>query len=640
MDGWMGTILRVNLSSGKIEKELLSDELRLNYIGGRGINSRILYKEVKPGVDALSGDNVLIFGTGSLVGTIAPSSGRMTITAKSPLTGILGDSNVGGHFSLELKRAGFDHIILTGKAERPVYLWIDDDHVELKPADHLWGRTTSETEDIIRRELGDGAVKIASIGPGGENLVRYACVICNTFDAAGRTGMGAVMGSKNLKAVAVRGTKGIKVARPDAFMELTLRLQERIVNAPIYKGLTEYGTPVFAGWLSSRGAASAQNGQTNVWPDFAKVDARTLKREYYVGQWACSTNCARHCKHAWAVKKGPYAGIRGGCIEWATIASFGYGCLISDPAVLLKVTNLCDDYGLDVMDMGSAVAAAMEWYEKGLVTKKETDGVDLRWGDGEVVIEMIHKVAKKEGFGDLLAEGAARAAKRIGWGADKYVAHSKGMGFGVGDDIRFWKGYALNMATSTRGGCHLRGMPGHETAGEVMKTPPEILEKKFGTAEAGDPSSYNKASLVVYHQNLCALADSLQICKFVTEWDGEAVDIRDLADLFSLATGIEMDEKTITEAANRIYTVERAFLVREGITRKDDILAGRWGSEPIPDGPLKGERIDPDKFNKLLEEYYKLRGWDSMGIPIAANLLSLGLKDVAEELKKTRAEAG
>ena len=630
MYGWMGTILRVDLTSGKIEKEPLSDRLRLNYLGGRGINSRILYDSVGPEVDALSPENILVFGTGTVVGTIAPSAGRITVTAKSPLTGILGDANAGGHFSAEMKRAGYDHIVFTGKTDRPAYLWIENDHVELRPAGHLWGKTTSETDDEIHRELGDPMIKIASIGPGGESLARCASVMFQICHAAGRTGMGAVMGSKNLKAVAVRGTKGVKVAHPGPFMRLSQNLHERIINSPVYKGLAYYGTPYFTAGQYKMGWLAIKNAQTNEWDDVLKLGHRVLKRDYFVKELACAA-CPRHCNQAWVVREGSYAGLRGAKIEYGAIAGLGHGCLITDFGAVAKMNALCDDYGLDVLELGHTLNTAMEWYEKGLLTKEDTDGIDLSWGNAEAAIEVIHKVARREGFGSLLAEGAVRAAEQIGRGANRYIAvHSKGMTYGM-DDVRAIKGYALSIATSTRGADHLRGMPGLEMIPKAST--PEILEKRFGTAEAGVPSSYKKAPLVVYTQNLCTLADCLELCKYSTEFQGETINIEDIAGLFSLATGVDMDEKAMSTAAERIYTVERAFLVREGITRKDDTLNGKWNSEPIVGGPSTGERIDPEKFDKLLDEYYQLRGWDSMGIPTASTLSALGLEDITEEIR-------
>lgn len=630
MYGWMGTILRVDLRSGEIEKEPLSDRLRLNYLGGRGINSRILYDGVGPEVDALSPENVLIFGSGTVVGTLAPSAGRITVTAKSPLTGILGDGNAGGHFSAEMKRAGYDHIVFTGKAERPVYLWIKNDHVELRPAEHLWGETTEKTDQVIHQELGDPAIKIAAIGSGGENLVKYASLIFENCHAVGRTGMGAVMGSKNLKAVAVRGTQGVRVAHPKAFMGFVEKLQQIIINTPGYDGLATYGTPNGTIGAHSVGLQTCKNSLTNIWIEIERLDHRLLKRDYFVKTLACSA-CPRHCNQAWVIREGPYAGTRGAKIEYSAVGLFGCGCLISDFSAIAKMNSLCDEYSLDIIEIGVALNAAMEWYERGLITKEDTGGIDLTWGNAEGVIEIIHKIARREGFGNLLAEGTLKAAEQVGQGADQYVTtHSKGMSQGTAD-ARALKGYALSHATSTRGACHLRG--GFAEALDPSPAMRKTCKERFGTEEAAIASSYNKATVTDYSQNLCTLTDCLELCRFNTEYAGVAIDIKALGDLFSLATGVEMDEKAMSTAAERIYAVERAFLVREGMSRKDDVLGGKWGSEPTPDGPLQGERIDPEKFNKLLDDYYQIRGWDSMGIPTVSTLLALGLEDIAEEIR-------
>jgi aldehyde:ferredoxin oxidoreductase len=623
----MGTILRVDLTSGKIEKEPLSDWLRLNYLGGRGINSRILYDSVGPGIDALSPENVLIMGTGTVVGTIAPSAGRITVTAKSPLTGILGDGNAGGHFSVEMKRSGYDHIIVTGRADRPVYLWVEDDNIELRPAENLWGMTTVEASDEIHKELGDTKIKIASIGPGGENLVKYASVMFENCHAVGRTGMGAVMGSKNLKAVAVRGTKGVQVAHPSEFMRLAKELQEEIVNHPSYKGLADFGTPNGTIGAHRMGLQTCKNSITNQWSEVEYLDHRLLKKDYYVKSLAC-TACPRHCNQAWVVRNGPYAGARGSKIEYSAVGLFGCGCLISDFSAIAKMNSLCDDYSIDVIELGVTINAAMEWYEKGLITKDDTDGIDLSWGNDRGVIDMLNKVARRDGFGNILAEGALKAAEQVGQGAENYVTtHCKGMSQGTAD-ARMLKGYALSHATSTRGADHLRG----GLAPDPSPAKRKIYKEKFGTEDAAIPGSYNQSTVTVYSQNMCTLTDCLELCRFNTEYAGLSIDINTIGKLFSLVTGVEMDEKAMSTAAERIYAVERAFLVREGITKKDDVLGGKWGNEPVPDGPGKGDSIDPIKFDKLLHEYYQVRGYDSMGIPTASTLSALGLDDIAKEI--------
>jgi len=366
-----------------------------------------------------------------------------------------------------------------------------------------------------------------------------------------------------------------------------------------------------------------------VWPEIEKLDHTVLKRDYFIKSLACSA-CPRHCNQALVVKEGPYAGTRSTKLEYAAIAVFGCGCLISDFSAIAKLNSLCNDYSIDVIELGITLNAAMEWYEKGLITKDDTDGIDLSWGNAEGVIEMINKVAKREGFGNLLAEGAVRAAEQVGGGADRYITvHSKGMTMCTAD-VRPLKGYAFSQATSTRGADHLRGGLAEEP--DPSPATRKIYKERFDTEGAAVASSYDKATVTVYSQNLNTLTNCLELCKSNTEPNGVPIYMKDLADLFSLATGVGMDEKAMATAAERIYAVERAFLVREGITRKDDVLKGKWGDEPVPDGPFKGEMIDPEKWDKLLDEYYQVRGWNSMGIPTASTLSSLELEDIAEEI--------
>jgi aldehyde:ferredoxin oxidoreductase len=330
------------------------------------------------------------------------------------------------------------------------------------------------------------------------------------------------------------------------------------------------------------------------------------------------------------VREGPYAGARGSKIEYAAIAVFGCGCLISDFSAVAKMNSLCDEYSIDVIEFGITLNAAMEWYEKGLITRDDTDGIDLSWGNDEGAIEMINKVVRREGFGNLLAEGAVRSAEKIGRGAINYITvHSKGMSMCTAD-VRPLKGYALSQATSTRGADHLRGGFAEEPNPNMSTR--KIFKERFGTEEAAIASSYNKSAVTVYSQNLNTLTNCLELCKSNTEPNGVPIYMKDLAHLFSLATGVEMDEKAMATAAERIYAVERAFLVREGVTRKDDVLRGKWGDESVPDGPFKGEIIDPEKWGRLLDEYYQVRGWDSMGIPTTSTLSALGLEDIARDI--------
>ena len=628
MNGWADRLLIGDLSTGKIEIEALGEKLKRGYLGGRGINSRLLYKETQPGIDPLSPENPLIFGTGPLSGTLAPAS-RFTVTAKSPLTGILGDANSGGGFSAELKWAGYDHILFRGASPKPVYLYIQDDHVELRDASDLWGRTVLETETAVQEELKEPGLEVAGIGQAGENQVRLACVIGSAYRAAARTGMGAVMGSKKLKAIAVKGTRGVPVARPAELLKLMGEIYQKIQSSPTYARLSTYGTSGLTAMLGERGYTSVRNMQESgsvSWIDQISPDAMM---KYFTKNKSC-VGCSIHCGHFFEVKEpGPYAGEKGGGIEFGTIGPFGTHCGVSYAPAHFRLNNLCNYYGIDVLGFCTVLGFAMEWYQRGIIDRDDLDGIDLEWGNHEAAMEMLHKVVRREGFGSLLADGAVQAAQKLGRGAEKYVTHSKGLEWGHAD-IRAFKGYALNQATGTRGADHLRGIPG----GELLGIPPEEAQQKFGSPEAGSPTSYEKSRLVLYYQNLCTLSDALELCKFNTDVLRQGIGVSEMSRMLETATGMELDEDALVEIAERIYAVERAFLVREGVTRADDAVMGKQGNESVVSGPFKGERLDPEKFNRLLDEYYTLRGWDlETGSPTRKRLEELDLNDVADELE-------
>ncbi|MGA2670242.1 MAG: aldehyde ferredoxin oxidoreductase family protein [Dehalococcoidia bacterium] len=612
MYGYMGTILRVDLTSGKTEKQSLSEELIDNYIGGRGINAKILYDEVKVGLDSFDPESRLIFGTGPLSGTPL-ASGRINITAKSPITNILGDSNAGSHFGPEMKYTGYDHIVFTGKADKPVYLWIENDDVQIRDGHHLWGKMTQETQRLIKEELRDPYIQVACIGPAGENLVRPSSILVGSYGACGRTGMGAVMGSKNLKAVAVRGTKGVKIAEPDTFRRLALDLKRRMMENPLYPAFSTYGTCMLLDGTYARGTIAFRNAQqTGAWAGYDGINAETLHQKYVTKKIGCF-GCVNHCRSWFEIKEGPYTGLSGVLFEYATQSGFGALCDISYAPALCKAYCLCNEYGLDQSEVGQMIAAAMEWYERGWVSREDTDGIELTWGNYEAAIEIIHKIANREGIGDLLAEGGLRAAKKVGKGAEDTITHSKGQVRTTGD-LRGSNAYLLGLATATRGADHLRGSK---------------PTKALGSYE-------NQAKVVYETQTVDTLADALEVCKFTTPMLEMELSIERMAGLFGAATGIKKDEDEMREIADRIWTVERAFIVREGITRKDDILVGRFANEPVHGGPLNGLVLDQTKWNEMLDEYYDLVGWDkNTGIPSRAKLEALGLYKIADELWKT-----
>jgi aldehyde:ferredoxin oxidoreductase len=633
MYGWMGKVLRVDLSNGSIRSEALDSALSRRFIGGRGINSKILYDETGPETISLAPDNVIVFGTSPLTGTTAPSAPRCTVSAKSPLTGILGDANFGGFFSTQLKRAGFDHVVITGKAAAPVFLQISGGKALVRDAADLAGRSTHEAEERLKQMFPGRNIQVVCIGPAGENLVSTACVV-HGHNVAGRTGMGAVMGSKNLKAiVVVGGAQKVRIADPGTYRQVVRRLRQKIKKSPFYNMFATYGMAGPLAIENEAGILSVRNfSQAGGFEQVEQVTCETLARQFYIGSKSCF-GCSVGCMKEWEVKTGPYAGEKGTKIPEGCNAPNGPTCGNAYAPSLFKIYSLCNQYGIDVLDFGCLMSYVMDWYEHGILSQEETDGLAFTWGNYEAMIAMIPKIARREGFGAILADGAVRAAQRIGRGAERYINHCKGMVIG-GQDIRGLKGTALTFATATRGCDHLRGSNMLEIPiGGKALISPEEAQQRFGSARILEPDSYEKAGPVVYFQDIYTLADSLQICKFTTSHNGHGINIQDMADLYAAATGHEADEAGMREIAGRIYAVERSFAVREGITKSDDFLQGKWATEQTRGGPFDGARLDRDKFRSMLEDYYRLRGWDpATGIPAQQTLQELGLAEIAHDL--------
>lgn len=614
---------RVNLSTGKIFAYRFDESLESMFLGGRGVNSALLYDEVAAGTDPFSPENRLIFGTGPLTGTLSPGSGRFTITSKSPLTGIHGDSNAGGFWGPELRFAGYDHLIIEGRANKPVYLWIDDGMIEILDAAHLWGKTTWETDLIIKEELDDPSIQVACIGPAGENLVRYACIINNLWRAAGRTGMGAVMGSKNLKAVAVRGTGTVFTAKPDELKEYVKELNDLLLSDPSYSLWSKYGTPGLINPANMLGILVTENDRRSTFEDAEKISGETFCEKYAVKSHACFS-CPVHCGHYYVADNSKI--IAGGGPQFAALANLGSRCCNSDLASILEMNTLCNQLGIDVCSAGVSLSFSMECFERKIISKFDTNGIELDWGNSESMILLIEKISRREGFGNILAEGAWRASQIIGNNSHKYAMTIKGAD-SPDYDPRALKGWGLAYAVSTRGGDHLRALP----ALELVNTPHEY--EKLGLPAAGDRFSYtNKAILVKWHEDVRAVADSLEICKFLTRTTLLSPEY--LAKLFELVTGASVTAGELLRSGERIINIERMFCMREGISRIHDTLPERYMKEPLPDGPGKGETIS---IEKTLDEYYTERGWDIItGNPTERKLDDLGLK---EFINKSKIEA-
>ena len=634
MYGWAGTLLRVDLGDGKARRTETAERLRHGLLGGRGVNSRLLYDHTGPQTHPLGPESLLIFGTGPLAGTLAPSCARCTVTAKSPLTGILGDANFGGFFARAMKKAGLDHIVITGRAPAPVYLHITSGATEIRDASHLWGLTIPEAEARLKQELCDPQAQIALIGPAGENMVYTACV-SHRYNVAGRTGMGAVMGSKNLKAVCVSGRGKIAVAHPEAFARERSTWLKKIKENPFTRFFSTFGSAGPLDKEDASGLLAVKNfSQAGGFEGVEMVSAGYL-RTFFTRSHACHA-CPVHCIQSFEVSEGPYAGTRGTKMPEGCNSSCGPSCGNSDPGSLFKLNNLANAYGLDILDFGLLTATAMDWYEHGIIDDTHTEGIQLNWGNHRSMVALMEKIALRRGFGALLADGAVRAAATLGPAAQELVSSCKGMVFG-GVDPRVIRGSALCYATGTRGGDHLRGGILIELPGPDGRTgiPPEEALEKYGTTDVLDPGSYNKSAAAVYNQDMYTIADCLEVCKFITAHNSFGITMDDMAAMLHAVTDLHLDCGAMHRTAQRVFTLERAYLVREGITPADDVLQGKWVKDAVKGGPYDGRTIEPDKWQGMLEDYYRARGWDAAsGIPTRQTLEMLGLADIADDLRQ------
>ncbi|PNV78390.1 MAG: aldehyde:ferredoxin oxidoreductase [Thermoproteota archaeon] len=622
MGGYMGRILRVDLSSGKIVDVETSKDLISKYIGGLGFVVRILWDEIDERTDPLGPENRLVIATGPLTGTMFPAAGRYQMGAKSPLTGVWGQSNSGGFFGPELKFSGYDAIIIQGRSERPVYLCIYDGKPEIKRADHLWGKNTYETADMIREELDDREVKIAAIGQAGENLVRYAAVINDHGRAAARSGMGAVMGSKKLKAIAVRGFGSVKVADMDGFMKLYDELHERMLSHPYTPDRVKYGTTSLVELMNAIGRLPTYNMQQGVFEYYEEISGERLRELYFVkphADMACLQRCGR------IVRTGGRYEMFGKGPEYEALDSFGARCGVRNLEAVIYANHLANLYGMDAISAGASISWAMECYEKGIITKEDA-GVDLSWGNYEAVIQLIHDIAFRRGFGNILAEGSYRASRIIGRGSEKYAMHVKGLEISA-QDGRAQQSSGLTHATAARGADHLTSLSCLEERGYANVAAERYGEDKV--KDLVDPlSTKYKGMLVKDLEDLYALGNSLIICWYEVGWP-PVFYFDEMAEALHVVTGVDLFSSVsyVREAAERIVILRRMFNIREGLRRKDDTLPERFLREPMPSGPAKGHVC---RLDEMLDEYYEHRGIDkTTGIPKDETLIRLGLGDLA-----------
>ncbi|MEE8469756.1 MAG: aldehyde ferredoxin oxidoreductase family protein [Dehalococcoidia bacterium] len=617
-----GTILQVDLSEGKISREPTASYSDA-FVGGRGINIKILYDSVPPEIAPLDPANVLIFGAGPLAGSPVSAS-RTEVTAKSPESGFLGSANFGGYFAPELKFAGYDHIVFTGRADKPVYLWIENERVEIRDASGVWGKDTYETQAIIRSEVGPEA-QVACIGQAGENLVHFATIQHGLGHAAGRTGLGGVMGSKNLKAIVVRGTKEISIADPEKYLSIVQQLHQEMRSNRGIQHEQKWGVS-FAQDAEKMRAAKGKVPRPVFSSDvFLKYGPKRT------GCFGCSTQCM----DLYSVKAQG-----GGAISCSLYVNPFYTVRNDDLDVLLECSLWAQRYGVDSISAMGIVAFLMELHEHGVITAKDTDGIAMEWGSKEAILGMFKKIVYREGFGDVLADGILPAADRIGRGARDYANHMKGMPLyesRTAESLIPAKGHALSMAMSPRGDTMRARATSYEA--DALGSSSEAREKAkriAGTEKAAIREEYEgKPELVIYSEDVITINDCLSACKYMSTFLNLPFDEKYQAALFSVGTGIETSEEMLFDLAKKVRNLERAFCVREGMTRDTDSLPKRFMDRPVEQGPDKGAVLKSDEFEKMKSRYYALRGWDiATGIPTREALEQTGLGDVAEDLDR------
>ncbi|WP_094550617.1 aldehyde ferredoxin oxidoreductase family protein [Petroclostridium xylanilyticum] len=610
MKGYMGKILRIDLKNNAIWHEPLEEKKARMFIGGSGLGAKYLLDECDPNVDPLSPGNPLIIMTGPFCGTKVPTSGRHAVVTKSPLTGIFAESDVGGTWGYKFKKSGFDGIIIKEKASKPVYIWIDDGKVEIHDASNLWGKDTREVDAILRQQYGDD-IEVMSIGVAGEKLVRFAAMITDGKDAraAGRCGVGAVMGSKNLKAIVVRGTMDVEVY-DDALLSKSIKeISPKIVKSSA--GMNKYGTASGVIGHESYGNFPVKNWTQGRWPEGAeKISGQKMAETILTGNYRCK-NCIIGCGRKIKIESGPYAGVDGAGPEYETLGTLGSLCLIDNLEAIAYANELCNKFGMDTISAGGVIAFAMEAFEKGIITEKDTGGLELKFGNHEAMIEMIKQIANREGLGRLLGEGVRLAAEEMGGLAREFAMHVKGLEFPA-HDPRAFNGLALSYATSNRGACHLAAFShGFERA---------LPMPELGYDKPHDRLTVEgKGEFIAKMQNVSGMYDSLKLCKFM--WSN-GMELHRLVEWVYAVTGWDYSFEEFMETGERIYNIKRLFNVKCGISRKDDTLPPRSLAQK-----RQGENVAVNlpHLGKMLSDYYEYRGWSEEGIPTEETLQKLSL---------------
>jgi aldehyde:ferredoxin oxidoreductase len=606
---WHNRVLFVNLTTQVSRVEPLNPQWRDDYLGSRGLASKYLMEMMDPAADAMSPENVLIFATGPLTGTMASTGGRYAVVTKGPLTNAIACSNSGGKFGAELKLAGYDMLILEGRADAPVYLLIQDDEVQILPAEDYWGTTVWHTEDTIKKEHQDPQIKVASIGVAGETGVHYACVVNDLHRAAGRSGVGAVMGSKHLKAIAVRGSQGVPVTDPKKFMKVVKHTHKLLEESAGRKDLTDYGTNAMIDTMNAFGGLPTRNFQDVQFDGTDKVNPSAMAEENENGHtnlitnkacFACTIGCGRIAhidKNHWAIRDRPQYHHASGGLEYETAFAFGPVVGVDDIDALTFAGYLMNEHGMDPISFGVTLAAAMELFELGIITTEDTDGLELNFGNAEALTVMAEKTGLHQGFGKMLGLGAKRLCEH--YGRPELAMVVKGQEF-AGYDSRAQQGMGLGYATSNRGACHLK----HDVFEQDME----------------DTSGNGKASPCKISQDKIAMVDSMGICIFTLA----AWDVDELQQQVGAACGEDWTQERLMETGERIWNLERLFNLRAGLTKADDTLPPRLLETPCPAGVAKGRVAELDI---MLPEYYSLRGWTDQGLPTNETLSRLKLSE-------------
>ena len=624
--GYSGKTLRVNLNAGTISVDEHDENFYRTYFGGRGVIAYYLLKEAPVGADPLGPENMLIFAPGVITGSPAAGCGRNSIGAKSPLTGLFGEVEVGGFFGAELKHAGYDGVVVEGKSTKPVYLWLQDGQTEIRDASHLWGMTTAESHEAICDELGDGRVRTAQIGPGGEKMVRYACIMGDVRHAGGRAGLGAVMGSKNLKAVAVRGRGGLDLADPEKVRSLAHWMAQNWKGSRLM--FNEHGTAGQVMGLNASGALPTRNFHEGVFEGAEKISGEAMSETILTNRESCYA-CPIRCKRVVEAKEPYDVNPAYGGPEYETIAALGSLCCVDDLVAIAKANELCNAYSVDTISAGGAIAFAMECFENGLLTEEDTGGIDLRFGNADAMVKVMEMICKREGIGDLLAEGVYPVAKKLGPQAMSYAMHIKGQGLPL-HEPRFKQAMGIAYALSPTGADHLQTF--HDSqyakrgAGLDYLKPIGLLEP-MPTTEL----SSRKIRYMVYGQHWRSFFNMAVYCLIVPYSFGQMVD------LVNGVTGWDTSVFELLKAGERGTTLARVFNVREGLRSDQDTLPERM-FEPFTSGPLKGVAVDRSQAANAIQEYYSIMGWDGEGVPTVAKLDELNVSWAAEYLKQAAVE--